>query len=52
MCEDAAADGVRYIEVRYCPHLSTHGGLTLDEVVEAELRGFARGSGTSGSSRR
>lgn len=43
MCEDAAADGVRYIEVRYCPHLSMHGGLTMDEVVEAELRGFARG---------
>ena len=30
MCEDAAADGVRYMEVRYCPSLSRHGGLTLD----------------------
>ncbi|HJP57452.1 MAG TPA: adenosine deaminase [Gemmatimonadales bacterium] len=43
MCQDAAADNVRYIEVRYCPQLSTRGGLTLDEVVEAELRGFERG---------
>jgi adenosine deaminase len=43
ICEDAAADNVRYIEVRYCPHLSTHRGLSLDEVVEAELRGFERG---------
>ncbi len=43
MCEDAARDGVRYIEVRYCPHLSNRQGLSLDQVVEAELRGFARG---------
>jgi adenosine deaminase len=43
MCEDAAGDGVRYLEVRYCPHLSRERGLTLDEVLEAELRGLARG---------
>jgi adenosine deaminase len=43
MCEDAAADGVRYIEARYCPWLSCREGLTLDEVLDAELRGFARG---------
>lgn len=43
MCQDAAADGVRYMEVRYCPSLSCREGLTLDEVVEAELRGLARG---------
>lgn len=43
MCADAAADGVRYLEVRYCPRLSTRGGLTLDEVLEAELAGLARG---------
>ena len=48
ICEDAAADNVRYIEVRYCPHLSTHRGLSLDEVVEAELRGFARGQADFG----
>ena len=43
MVEDAAADHVRYLEVRYDPHLSTHGGLTMDEVVKAERRGFLRG---------
>lgn len=43
MVEDAAADGVRYLEVRYAPRLSTREGLTLDEVLAAELRGFARG---------
>ncbi|HLS48253.1 MAG TPA: adenosine deaminase [Gemmatimonadales bacterium] len=48
MCEDAAADGVRYMEVRYCPELSVRGGLTLDQVVEAELRGLARGEADFG----
>jgi adenosine deaminase len=43
MVEDAAQDNVRYLEVRYCPHLSQRQGLTLDEVMEAELRGLARG---------
>jgi adenosine deaminase len=43
MAEDAAKDSVRYLEVRYCPHLSRAGGMTLDEVIEAELRGFERG---------
>jgi adenosine deaminase len=43
MVEDAARDNVRYLEVRYCPHLSRAGGMTLDEVMDAELRGLARG---------
>lgn len=43
MVEDAARDNLRYMEVRYCPHLSVHRGLTMDEVVEAERRGFDRG---------
>ncbi len=43
MVGDAAADNVRYLEVRYCPWLSTRGGLTLDQVIEAESRGLARG---------
>jgi adenosine deaminase len=42
--EDLAADGVAYAEVRYAPELSTERGLTLDEVVEANLEGFALGS--------
>ena len=43
MVEDAARDNLRYLEVRYCPHLSQRQGLTLTEVMEAELRGLARG---------
>jgi adenosine deaminase len=41
--EDLAADGVVYAEVRYAPELSTERGLTLDEVVEANLEGFRLG---------
>lgn len=43
MVADAAADGLRYLEIRYCPWLSTTGGLTMDEVLEAELAGLRRG---------
>lgn len=43
MVEDAAADSLRYLEVRYCPQLSCREGLTLDEVIVAEQRGLSRG---------
>lgn len=43
MVEDAARDNLRYLEVRYCPRLSTRNGLTLDEVIRAERRGLLRG---------
>ena len=43
MVEDAARDGLRYLEVRYCPKLSTRGGLTMETALEAELRGLVRG---------
>jgi len=42
--EDLAADGVVYAEVRYAPELSVERGLTLDEVVEANLEGFRIGA--------
>ncbi len=42
--EDLAADGVVYAEVRYAPELSTERGLTLDEVVDANLAGFRLGA--------
>jgi adenosine deaminase len=42
--EDLAADGVVYAEVRMAPELCTEGGLTLDEVMQAILDGFARGA--------
>jgi adenosine deaminase len=46
--EDLAADGVVYAEVRYAPELSTRGGLSLDEVVEAITNGFRQGSAGRG----
>lgn len=42
LVEDAAADGVRYIEVRNSPVLNTRNGLELGAALEATLRGFAR----------
>jgi adenosine deaminase len=42
--EDLAADGIVYAEVRYAPELSTERGLTLDEVIEANLEGFRIGA--------
>ncbi len=43
MVADAAADGLRYIEIRYCPLLSTRQGLSMDDAVAAEWRGLQRG---------
>jgi adenosine deaminase len=42
LCEDAAAENVRYLEIRYSPILHTEAGMTLDETVEAPLRGMRR----------
>ena len=50
--EDLAADGVVYAEVRYAPELSTERGLTLDEVVDANLEGFMLGSARAAESGR
>ena len=41
---DLARDGVIYAEVRFAPELNTRTGLSLDDVIEAALSGFARGS--------
>jgi adenosine deaminase len=41
--EDLARDGVVYAEVRYAPEQHTTRGLTLSQVVEAVLDGFAQG---------
>lgn len=43
MVADAAGDGLRYLEVRYCPHLSTRRGLSMDDAIAAEWRGLRRG---------
>ncbi len=39
---DVAAEGVRYIEMRFAPPLNTLQGLTLEQAVEAPLRGIQR----------
>ncbi|MQA35202.1 adenosine deaminase [Modestobacter roseus] len=41
---DLAADGVVYAEVRMAPELLTDGRMSLDEVVEAMLDGYAQGA--------
>ena len=41
---DHARDGVVYAEIRFAPELHTYGGLTLAEVVNAALAGFAAGT--------
>ena len=46
---DASADGVRYIEIRFCPTLSTRGGLTADDVMHAIVRGADEGERESGT---
>lgn len=40
--EDLAEDGIVYAEVRYAPEQHLRAGLTLEQVVEAVLDGFAR----------
>ncbi|HEY7877527.1 MAG TPA: adenosine deaminase [Gemmatimonadaceae bacterium] len=49
LVEDAALDGVRYLEMRYAPVLNTRGGLALGETVEAVLRGIVRAERSHGT---
>jgi len=46
LCEDAAAENVRYLEIRYSPILHQQGVLTLEEAVEAPLRGVRQAEDT------
>ena len=46
--ENLAADGVVYAEVRFAPELHVTKGLSLDQVVDAVLEGFRRGSAGRG----
>lgn len=41
--EDMARDGVVYAEVRFAPHFHTAGGLGLDGVMRAVMRGLRQG---------
>jgi adenosine deaminase len=48
LAEDAHAENVRYMEVRYAPMLHTRRGLKLTKVVEAVLAGLRRARETYG----
>lgn len=39
---DHAAEQVRWVELRFCPQLNRRLGLTLDQVLDAALRGMRR----------
>jgi adenosine deaminase len=41
---DLALDGVVYAEIRFAPEQHLNAGLSLDEVVESVLAGFAHGT--------
>ena len=43
MIEDAVAENLRYIEIRYAPRLSTRGRLTEDDAIAAQVEGIRRG---------
>ncbi len=42
LCSDAAAENIKYMEIRYSPILHTRAGLPLPETVDAPLRGIRR----------
>lgn len=46
LAEDAANEGVRYIETRYAPVLNVRQGLQVHEAVEAAVRGLERAAKT------
>ncbi|HME47465.1 adenosine deaminase [Mycobacterium sp.] len=50
--EDLMADNVVYAEVRFAPELHINHGLSLDEVVDAVLAGFADGEKAASSAGR
>ena len=43
LCVDSAAENIDYLEVRWAPLLHLREGLTVDEVIEAVLRGLKAG---------
>jgi adenosine deaminase len=42
LCEDAQAEGVRYIEIRFAPQLHVRPGFEMSDVVRAVDRGIRR----------
>jgi adenosine deaminase len=48
LAEDAAAENVRYMEVRFCPALNAREALTPHDAVDATLKGLRRAEQASG----
>ncbi|HYS28623.1 MAG TPA: adenosine deaminase [Candidatus Limnocylindria bacterium] len=48
LCQDLAADGVRYAEIRYAPWLHVNRGLSLTDVIRATLNGLRAGQAETG----
>jgi adenosine deaminase len=48
LAEDAAREGVWYLEVRFAPILNTRFGLSVDDVIAAVGRGLARAERDTG----
>ncbi len=48
LVEDAAAESVRYMEVRFSPVLHTRQGLTMEGVIDAVLNGLREGERKTG----
>ena len=46
---DVAADGTRYVEVRWAPALHTRNGLDIDHVIAAVASGTAAGAAHTGT---
>jgi adenosine deaminase len=47
--EDVAADGVRYVEVRFAPSLHRENGLKMDQIIEAILDGLHQAGEKTGT---
>src|SRR6185436_5840254 len=42
LCEDCAADNIRHVEARFAPALNAAGSFSLDDTIEAALKGLRR----------
>ena len=43
LCVDSSAENIDYLEVRWAPRLHLRGGLTIEGVIDAVLRGLGAG---------
>ncbi len=49
LIEDVAKTNVKYIEVRFAPHLHTNKGLTFEQVISSVLEGLEEGKTLTGT---